>query len=311
MTEATTPAEGNAFDRWFFLRAPAARLGACRLLVGAFALVYLVVRAGHIIAVANNPPGRFRPVGPITILESPLPPGLHYAVFGLTVLAGVAYTLGWRFRVTGPAFVLLSLWVFAYRCSWGMLFHSEHLLWVQLLILGVTPSADALSLDARGQPPAPTDGRHGWPLRLLAIATVIAYMLAGIAKVRVSGLEWMSGDILRIHVAYDNLRKIELGDWYSPIGIALVRFPWVFPPLAFMSVILELGAPLALLHRRLARWWSIGMWCFHIGVLLMMWILFAFPLSFIPFLCFFEPEHFFETGRGKRIGAWFHGGPPA
>ncbi len=303
-------ASANAFDRWFFQRAPASRLAAIRLLVGAFCVAYLLIRSAHVLTLASNPAARFHPVGPVSVLSSPLPAPVHYAVFGLTLLAGLAFTLGWRYRITGPAFALLATWVFAYRCSWGMIFHTEHLLTLQLLVVGFSPAADALSLDARDRPPPALDGRHGWPLRLLAVATVIAYLLAGIAKLRVSGLEWMNGDILRLHVAYDNLRKIELGDWHSPIGVVLVRYPWLFPPLAWLSVVLEMGAPLALLHPRLGKLWALGIWSFHVGVLAMMWILFAYPLSFLPFLCFFEPEHFFETGRGKRMGSWLRGEPP-
>src|SRR5918993_1222163 len=36
--------------------------------------------------------------------------------------------------------------------------------------------------------PTDSDGRYGWPVRLAAVAVVLAYVLAGIAKLRIGGL---------------------------------------------------------------------------------------------------------------------------
>ena len=97
----------------------------------------------------------------------------------------------------------------------------------------------------------------------------------------------MSSDILRNYVAFDNLRKVELGDNYSQLGAALSRHPALFPPLAALSLGLELLAPLALLHRRIAFVWSALAWGFHLGVLALMWIFFPYPLfglAYAPFV---------------------------
>jgi hypothetical protein len=91
-------------------------------------------------------------------------------------------------------------------------------------------------------------------------------------------------------VGWDNLRKHELGSMYSPLGAALCAVPIVFMPLAWMSVALELGAPLALFGRRLAWAWSIGIWCFHLGVVAIMAIMFAYPLSGVALAPLFAVE---------------------
>ena len=49
-------------------------------------------------------------------------------------------------------------------------------------------------------------------------------------------------------------------------------------------------APLALLGRRLAWIWALGMWLFHVGVLLIMAIMFAYPVSGIAFAPLFAVE---------------------
>jgi hypothetical protein len=60
--------------------------------------------------------------------------------------------------------------------------------------------------------------------------------------------------------------------------------------LAVLTMFIELGAPLALAHRRVALAWTLGAWAFHIGVEVTMNITFAYPLSFVPFLPFFRLE---------------------
>ena len=138
---------------------------------------------------------------------------------------------------------------------------------------------------------------------MMATITAITYLLAGVAKLRHAGFEWLDGDVLLGHVAWDNLRKIELGDVHSPIGAWLAGHAWVFAPLAWLSMILELGAPLSLIHKRIAAVWAIGMWSFHVGVLMIMMILFAYPLSGIAFAPHFAVERpvqrLFAGRRGR------------
>jgi hypothetical protein len=214
------------------------------------------------------------------------------------VIAGVASLLGWRFRVTGPLFALGLLLTTSYRNSWGMVFHTENLLVMHALILAILPASDAWSLDARrGRPevdtadPAPGPSpRYGWGLMLMSTVTVLAYLIAGVAKLENAGQAWLAGEVLLSHVAWDNLRKVELGDIHSPLGALLSAYPAVFAPLAWASMVLELGAPLALFGRRVARVWALGMWAFHLGVLAIMAILFPYPLSGVGYASLFAVD---------------------
>ncbi len=281
-----------AVDAWWRADAPPQRLAALRMLVGGFATIYVAARLVHLISFIDFPTHNFAPVGVVSLLSHPLPAPLVIAGVVLTLVLAPAFTLGWRFRVTGPAFAFALLWVLSYRNSWGMVFHTENLLVIHALVLGLTRSADAWSLDARHArlPITPPPHAHGWPVRLLALVTVATYVLAGVAKLRLSGLAWIDSDLLRNYIAYDNLRKLELGDAYSPIGAALVRHGWLFPPLAATSLALELLAPIALLGPRLARAWALGAWGFHVGVLAVMAIFFPYPLSGLGFAPLFQVE---------------------
>jgi len=184
-------------------------------------------------------------------------------------VSSAALAAGWRTRLTGPSAALAVLAVATYRSSWGQLFHTEHLLVLHLLVLGA-----ALGLAARDD---------GFVLRLLAVVTVATYVVSAWAKLRTGGLDWISGDTLRNQIAYDNVRKEVLGAPSSPLAGLLVPHAWLFPPLAAATIAVELGAPLALLGARAARWWAGAVWLFHLGVAALMAIVFAYPLSGVAF----------------------------
>ncbi len=284
-----------ALDQFWFPPVPGLRLAVLRVLICSYALVWLVGFAPILLASLWFPAEQFEPVGVVTALAAPIPPALGLTIWALTVAAGVAALLGWRFRVLAPVFALGLLWVTSYRNSWGMIFHSENLLILHALILALLPASDAWSLDARRDPRVRARGReahprYGWGPRLMVAVMAIAYLLAGVAKLRNSGLTWLDGEVLLTHVAWDNLRKIELGDIHSPLGAWLSAYPPVFVPLAWLSVVLELGAPLALFGRRLPRIWALGMWGFHVGVLAIMAIAFVYPLTGIAFAPLFAVE---------------------
>lgn len=297
----------RTFDAYWYAPLPALRLAYLRVLVGAFSVAYLLIWSPNFLVVSSYASERFVPVGPVVLLSAPLPALACGVIFALTVVAGAAFCLGWHYRWLGPVYAVLLLWSTSYRNSWGMLFHSENLLTLHVLILSLTPAASSLSLDARlaGRREQPADhGRYGWGIRALTAVTVAVYLLAGIAKVRASGWGWATGDVLQNQVAFDNMRKIELGSWHSPLGAWLAPERAFFTPFAGISLALELAAPLALMGTRLAKCWVLGIWLFHWGILALMAIAFAYPLSGVALLCFLQPEQWKILRFLRR---WFEG----
>lgn len=284
-------------DRFWFEPVPAQRLAAVRVFVGLFTLGFLMVRGVNLASYGQFSAHRFAPVGVVSVLDAPLPNWSVCALVIATVIAAIPFTLGWRFRVFGPVFAVLLWWTTTYRQSWGMIFHTENLMLLHVAVLALTPSAHAYALDARGAQPSSSHLRYGWPLKLMAALLVTSYVVAGLAKLRVTGWAWVDGEVLQIQIAYDNVRKIELGAMHAPLGAWLVQFGWLFPILATGSLVLELGAPIALFGRRLAKLWCVGVWCFHFGVLLFMAILFAYPLSGCAFVVLFRAEYAVEAIR--------------
>lgn len=289
-------------DGQFFAPAPAERLASVRVLTGAFAVIYLLARA-NVLGDFRTQPGRFEPVGLASVLSSPLPAAAQLLLFGLCVLAGVLFTLGFRYRVIGPVFALLLLWVTSYRNSWGMVFHTDNLLVVHVIALALCDASAALSWDARGRGPAPRDaGRFGWPLRLLMALTALAYLLAGVAKLKIAGFGWADGEVLRDHIAYDALRKSQVGSLYSPLAAYLVQLDWPFAVLSWITLAFELGGPLVLWSPGLRLVWAAGLWSFHLGVLISMVIAFPYPLSGVAFAALFRCERIWQLPglRGIR-----------
>jgi hypothetical protein len=286
------------------------RLAVLRVLIVGFGVAWLLVMSPVLIDTMRMSAAHFSPVGVVTLLDAPLGFGLALAPYLLCIASGIATLLGWRYRVSAPLHALTLLWITSYRNSWGMVFHSENLWVMHTLILACLPAADAWSLDARRAPERSqnADPRHGWGPKLMATIAALTYALAGVAKLRAAGGAWLDGQVLLSHVAWDNLRKLELGALHSPLGAALSRWPVLFAPLAWLSMIFELGAPLALLGRRLAWGWAIGMWAFHLGVAALMAIVFPYPvvgIAFAPLFAVEQPVLALARWARARTGAGY------
>lgn len=236
-----------------------------RRAVGLYALGWSLARLPAHLGMTDRAADRWHPVGVLGPLGLP-PDAAIVALAVITPLLAVAFIAGWHHRVVGPATALATLALTTLDSSWGQVFHTENLLALHVLIVGLSPkdSDDAV--------------------RLSAWVVAVTYVLAGVAKLRIGGLDWLDGDTLRDLVAHDNLRKAVLGDAYSPVGKALVAHGWVFAPMAWATVVVELGAPVALLSRRWAIAWSGAAWTFHAGILLLMAVVFPYQLLGVAFL---------------------------
>jgi hypothetical protein len=279
---------------WWYGPAPAARLALLRIASGGFALVYLLIRVPNLLSLTAFHESEFRPVGIVSSLAAPLPAWLVQVSVVLAILSGFSFVLGLRFKLLGPVFAGLLWWLTSYRSSWGMIFHTDNLLTLHVLLLSLSPAADVLSWDARRQSLAAREdeahGRYGWAIRTMLVVTACTYVVAGIAKLKLGGWEWLGGELLRSQIAFDNLRKIELGSSFSSFGVWMIRHPSLFAPLAAATLLVELGAPLALRGGRVALVWCGAAWSFHIGIALMMNIGFPYQLSFIAYLPAFRVE---------------------
>jgi hypothetical protein len=288
-------------DHWLLAPVPRARLALLRIGIGAYAWIYLLARARELLAPVAYPAQAFAPLGIVSLLDAPLSPPVLYAIYAVSVLSGALFVLGVVYRWVAPVFALSLLWMLSYRHSWGMIFHTDNLLVLHVALLALAPAAEVYALPRRSaaQQACP---ENGWVVRALCLVTCAAYLVAGVAKLELSGVSWAGGAALREQIAYDALRKIELGSVHSPLGPWLLPHGWVFAPLSVFSLAAELLAPLALLGGRWAAIWCACAWLFHVGVLGTMAIVFPYPLSGVAYLAFFPIERWFASATRRRSG---------
>jgi len=293
----------RGWGRYLLAEAPATRLAALRILTGAWTLHYVWRRRRMFARLARTEPSLFRPVGPARVLRRPVSPSSADLLYATTLASTVAFVAGFRHRYSGPVYGCSLLCLLSYRNSWSMIFHNDNALVLHALTLGVAPAADALSVDARSAERvrrAGTHWRYGWPIQLMNGVTVLTYFLAGVAKLKGPlGLSWATGESLRSQVAVDGLRKELLGSRAAPLGARLYPHVAVYQSLAMGSLALELGAPLALVNRRLARFWALNAFLMHWGIFFVMGIRFRYQLSGLLYAPFLEPERALQGLVGR------------
>jgi hypothetical protein len=301
----------NRIATWWFAPAPAERLAALRILIGGYALVYVVARLPEFVGVSRFGASQWRPHGIVRILDAPLLPAVVGTLAVATCVLMALFVAGIAYRIVAPIAALALLWTITYRNCWGMPFHTENLLVLHVIALAVVPAANAWAFGARARP-EPEAG-FGWPIKLLVTLSVATYLLAGIAKLRIAGtwmdgigiprIGWIDGELLRNQIAIDNLRKALLGDGIAPFAHLVLDHPTPLVVFSVLTMLLELGAPLALLHARIGYVWAIGAWGFHVGVVLLMNIWFPYALAGMAFLPLVPAERVIHaaTGIARRL----------
>jgi len=265
--------------RRFLAPAPAGRLAAVRTLTVLYGLVWTAVRVWYWRDLARLPRSQWKPVA-FAEWIGPFGPGTVTVLAAVTFLAGVVAITGRAWPVSAPVFAAGFCVLTTFGASWGAILHTEQLVCLHLLVLAASPSGRGASSTA------------GWPLRVMSAVTASTYFVSGLAKFRFGGgLDWLDGERLLRLVAHDNLRKRLLGDSWSPFAGALVGHPALFQVAAVVTVLVELGAPVALLVGGRARLaWVGAAWAFHVGVLASMAILFPYQLVGIAYASMLPAE---------------------
>jgi hypothetical protein len=275
----------------YFAPVPARRLALVRSLTFGYAAVWLVARARYVWDVGGLPDRRFQPVGVLTVTAAPPGRPVVMVIWAVALTCSVAVAAGRAIRVTAPVGAAAVLLTATVTSSFGQVFHTEHLLVLHLGILAVASwSPDVGAPRAAGT-------ISGWPLRLMMATVAAVYVVAGVAKLRHGGTAWLTGDVLRAHVAADNLRKLLLDDLHSPLGGWLSGVGWLWPPIGTLTIAVEVGAPIALLGGRVRSVWIGTAWLFHVGVLVLMAITFPYQLTGVAYAAFLPVERVVDRAR--------------
>lgn len=226
-------------DAWLFAPGPAERLVAVQL--GLAVLVGLRVALGPYPALAGQPPALFRPLSFLRVLDGMPPLGVILAVQVVGVVAAALAVAGaGRGRRGAFAVAWASLLFLAgLRTSLGKILHND-----VVLLLAAVPF---LAAPADARPGAGRSARFGWPVRTALVVVAGAYFFAGLAKMRNSGLAWVTSDNLRF-VMYEAAGSGRA--FTDRLAAAVAGVPWLATLAAAAILTLELTFPVVLWVRR-------------------------------------------------------------
>lgn len=245
-----------------FERATARRLRLARAAFGV--VIGLRIALGPYPALADQPAALWRPVSFLRWLGVDAMPGVDFImavqVVGGSAAVGVVAASFRRGTLATSRSALAAAWLAllvlaALRSSTGKLLHND-----VLLLIATAP---LLFADA----PRPEDDerhgrRYGWPLSVGLAVVCMTYFALGVAKLRNSGLVWVTGDNMR----YVMLAAARSGRPEFPeIARAVGRSAALSHLVAAAILGLELAFPLAYFIRRARPLFAAAAVALHAG----------------------------------------------
>jgi len=266
-----------AWTRYWFRPTPTLDLAGARIVIVGMALYLLLPPEGDLGRLRDLsllPDQLYDPLPVLHLLVAPIGwtyrPGFEVleAVYWVAVAGGVTALIGLFTNVSLLVFAWANVFLQAFKYSFGEFHHPEGVMMIGLVVLALSPSGRALSVDAwvrrrrRGGagvaeagPTEATSSLARWPLLVIRWVLALAYFSAAFHKLRVAGFDWMNGHTLQYYILRDADRwAAPLGLWvgqHYPLILALsvVTMLWegtfflvlVFPVLAWIYVPLGLG----------------------------------------------------------------------
>lgn len=267
-------------DSWFGPTSPIVP-AVCRLLVYGYA-ISLTHNLDRWIASRKS---LWYPVSYFELFDVPLfDETVLKLVLAVHVIAAWAAFLGVFYRIAAPIVAVTALYLMGMHNNFGKVDHSQNALMLTLIVLIFARAADVWSFDAwrngwRPHMTMPLRPEYRWPQQMILLIVVLMYGAAGWSKYDRHGFNWAFSDNLRnLWLTHQFSRKVP-----TTIGVQLAEYPLVYRWLGFGSLMLELCAPLALLHRWLRALIVPGLMALQFGIYLTMGVVFR---AMIPvFLC--------------------------
>jgi hypothetical protein len=210
-------------------------------------LIGLRIALGPYPRLAGQPDALFRPLGIFKLLPAMPPLAVIVVVQVVGVAAAVLAARSPRGRAPLVVAWLSLLFLAGLRTSLGKVLHND-----TLMLIGTFP----LLFDP------PDEEGAGWSLDVGLAAVCLVYFFAGLAKLRHSGLAWVTGDNMR----YVMLSAARSGKPAFPaIARAIGRHAAMSHLTAAFILGLELTFPLAYLVRRARPFYAAAVLLLHVG----------------------------------------------
>lgn len=285
------------------------------------------VRTGFLRTCTQTSLDHFEPVGVVNWFGvEPLSEAMLTGWYDAMLVLSVLFAIGLWHRIIGPLYGVLVLFLLTYRNCWGFVYHTDNILAMQAVLVGLSPASDALSVDSwliahlerrkaaghrgwgldllgtRGDPTV-AHWKYGWPVQLIVLMITLTYSVAAIAKLGAQGLQWGTGHNLLGHIGLNGLWYEFIAGDAKPITGQIFEWPmWVMNVLAAGSLGLELFAPLVLLDRRLAVLFILAGLGLHWGIYMTMGIPFVYHLHGYVYVPFVPWDWLYDGWR--RFQAW-------
>ncbi len=248
----------GAWSRFWFTPVPAARVGLLRIWLFGFAFFDVLLRKEVSVAMGDTPRLFWHPVGATWLLDQVGvgPPGSWQirAVQVVLLLAALAATVGWRYRLAGPVAAVLYLYWQCLGQSWGEMKHARVSLVLGLLFLATVSASQRRSVDSllgrvrRARSDMAVGGRTdaaepstnaAWAVRAIQVGLAVLYFLSGYSKLRSIGIQWMWGDTLRQAIQ----DKASSGET-TALGFWVLHHAWILVLFQVIALLWELTFPL-------------------------------------------------------------------
>ncbi len=238
----------EAWMRFWFEPAPAATLGVCRFLFFLGVLVFQL--PGDVAAWTDVPTKSFyRPIPLFKLLNLP-----HFSHGMVTwfefvwIVSLVMNCIGFLTRWSVTVSLVLGIYLLGLPNNFGKTGHGDAILVLTMGILALSRCGDAWSVDslvraARGVANPQASGEYRWPIRMVWVLMSIVFFASGVAKLRRSGLEWITSDNMAIVLLQHQY------NFFKPplrLGFYIARFGWLCHAIAGGTVLLELTFPVVL-----------------------------------------------------------------
>ena len=283
-------------SRFFFTGSTPERLGTTRILLGLGLIPFNILEFHTLLQVDLQGPSYFYldPVWYFQLL------GIEYhrpyivlGSFVLLLCTTVAFMVGWRTQPAAILMLLLILSLLGARDSIAGDVHHRYVIPFHILLFFALSRCGAvMSVDAKrsGKSVPLQEWEASWPIQASQVYLASFYFWSGLAKLRMSGLDWISGGeriqdlLLSRAMRFGPAGEGELSG--SAIALWVAQFPTLLEAVTVGTLAFELCFPVLLVMRRTAvrLVFLTGVTFFHIVNFILINVQFLFlPVVFVLF----------------------------
>lgn len=308
----------DAVGRFFFTGSSPERLGILRIAIGLGMIAFHVLQFDNLFQLELDGP-RWYYIDPIWYFKllgvEFLDPLAAWLVFGVLIAATLCFAAGFHTRTALTILLLSILYLKGVRDSVAGDVHHRYLIpFHVLLYFGFSRAGDVLSLDAlrarrRGRPREPLqEWEASWPIMAAQLYTASFYLWSGIAKLRMTGLEWASAErlqslLLSRAVRFGFSEGVPAG---STLAFELAQQETLCAILGASTYLFEMGFPLILFIRNthLRLIFFAGVTLFHVANYFLISVKFLFlPVIFLIFFDVAAPLRWWRARWGRERDA--------